>query len=180
MPEARMLDERDAWGNPVSPSKTRNVSSSRAAQPTPADFEIRKEKQSETDSLGLPLKQFTPVRRSPFVPRSSTAEPATKKQRTLSQTPPANLPDLGRFQYFPRGQQEATDKDNIPTMPVLAMSASPAPTVQKHTVRRGETLESIALQTYGSRNHAQKIYEANRDRLRSPNGLREGTTLLLP
>lgn len=64
--------------------------------------------------------------------------------------------------------------------PVAA--AAPAPRVSGGTVRLapGETLESLALRFYGDRSAANRIWEANRDRLRSPELAVTGMELRLP
>jgi len=51
----------------------------------------------------------------------------------------------------------------------------------RHTVRSGETLSSIARQYYGDDNKWHVIYEANRSIIGSdPDRLREGMKLVIP
>lgn len=49
-----------------------------------------------------------------------------------------------------------------------------------HRVRKGETLSSLAERYLGSSRRFLEIYEANRDRLRSPDDLRVGLPLRIP
>ena len=49
-----------------------------------------------------------------------------------------------------------------------------------YVVRRGETLIGIARRLYGDSAMYVKIFEANRDQLRSPESVREGIRLRLP
>ena len=49
-----------------------------------------------------------------------------------------------------------------------------------YVVRRGETLTQIAEETLGSGKMWKRIYEANKDRLASPDSLREGQVLVIP
>ena len=49
-----------------------------------------------------------------------------------------------------------------------------------HIVRKNETLSDIARQYYGSAAKWQKIYNANRDRLKNPDSVRPGTKLIIP
>ena len=49
-----------------------------------------------------------------------------------------------------------------------------------HTVRDGESLSAISLKYYGDRNYYHTIYEANRDRMSSPNDVMVGVRLLIP
>jgi len=50
----------------------------------------------------------------------------------------------------------------------------------EYVVRRGDTLSAIAARIYGSSAEAGRIFEANRDRLDSPDDVRVGQTLRLP
>ena len=53
-------------------------------------------------------------------------------------------------------------------------------TLKFHTVVAGETLSDISRKYYGSANKWQKIFDANRFRLKDSNRLREGTKLFIP
>ncbi len=59
-------------------------------------------------------------------------------------------------------------------------TAAPQRSERRYLVRRGDSLDSIAREHYGSGGRAQAIYEANRDQIRDPNNLRPGQTLVLP
>ncbi|MEM9372079.1 MAG: LysM peptidoglycan-binding domain-containing protein [Planctomycetota bacterium] len=50
----------------------------------------------------------------------------------------------------------------------------------EYTVRSGDSLTGISLAYYGTSRHADAIFDANRDQLRSPDALRIGQVLLLP
>ncbi len=58
--------------------------------------------------------------------------------------------------------------------------ADPKPQPRTYTIRRGDSLEKIALRFYGHANATQRIFAANRDRLKKRNYLREGMTIVLP
>jgi len=49
-----------------------------------------------------------------------------------------------------------------------------------HIVREDETLSAISQQYYGSANNWQKIFQANRSRLKDPNRIMPGTKLIIP
>lgn len=78
-----------------------------------------------------------------------------------------------------------TDPTNIQGKPA---PGSPPPTppserqgeMLEYTVQNGETLSKIAKDKYGSTSYQDLIYQANRDRLSSPNALKEGQKLRLP
>ena len=60
--------------------------------------------------------------------------------------------------------------------PAAARSAEPT----VYTVRRGDTLSRIAQRELGSTERWRELFEANRDRLRTPAELEVGTRLRLP
>ncbi|MHC4131396.1 MAG: LysM peptidoglycan-binding domain-containing protein [Planctomycetota bacterium] len=49
-----------------------------------------------------------------------------------------------------------------------------------HVVSKGETLSSISSLYYGTSTQVNKIFEANRDKLKNPNTLITGTKLVIP
>ena len=55
-----------------------------------------------------------------------------------------------------------------------------APSGRIYKVRRGDTLEGIALRFYGTRSAARKVFEANRNRLKNQHTIREGMTIVIP
>ena len=59
-------------------------------------------------------------------------------------------------------------------------SASPLAEARTYTVRSGDTLSSIAAQVYGDASDWRPIFEANRDRLTSPESLQVGGSLRIP
>lgn len=61
-----------------------------------------------------------------------------------------------------------------------AATSTPKAAPQEYTVRRGDSLERIAVKFYGSRRKALDIFRANAEHLSSPNAIREGMTLTLP
>ena len=49
-----------------------------------------------------------------------------------------------------------------------------------HTVKRGETIASIAERHLGAASREMEIFEANRDRMNDPDQIFEGQQLLIP
>lgn len=54
------------------------------------------------------------------------------------------------------------------------------PGARKHTVQPGETLASISLKYYGTRNRAQDILDANHNQLGGKSIIKPGHTLIIP
>ncbi|MCW5776945.1 MAG: LysM peptidoglycan-binding domain-containing protein [Phycisphaeraceae bacterium] len=67
-----------------------------------------------------------------------------------------------------QGKPIAGDEPTEPRMPV------------EYVVKQGDTLTGIARAFYGTTREADRIFEANRDRLRSRDSLRVGQVILLP
>lgn len=61
-----------------------------------------------------------------------------------------------------------------------AAAGSASSGTKSYTVRSGDTLSKIAKEFYGNANQYQKIFEANRDKLHSPDVIREGQELVIP
>jgi nucleoid-associated protein YgaU len=65
--------------------------------------------------------------------------------------------------------------------PAAALRPAPAqPAVETYRVQPGDTLSSIAAKVYNDSRKWDKIYEANRNVLSSPQSLRQGQTLVIP
>lgn len=60
-----------------------------------------------------------------------------------------------------------------------ATTAASATAPRMYTVKKGDTLSSIAKKFYGSANY-KKIYEANRDKIKDPNHLLAGIEIRIP
>jgi len=75
-------------------------------------------------------------------------------------------------------EQRAGDAPRIGTAEQQTPAAQPRDRV--HHVREGETLFVIAERYYGNGEYYMTIYEANRDKMTSPNQLRAGVRLVIP
>ncbi len=69
--------------------------------------------------------------------------------------------------------------DTETTREALAHTESLAP-VPEYVVQSGDSLSTIAKKVYGSSQHAEFIFEQNRDRLRNRNMVRVGMSLRVP
>ncbi len=90
-------------------------------------------------------------------------------KRQLAARPKALAPEKTVTQTIPKTAK-----------PVAAKSAQPVqPAHQVYTVVSGDTLTKIATKFYGNSDY-DPIYEANKDRMKSPSDLRVGQTLVIP
>jgi nucleoid-associated protein YgaU len=58
--------------------------------------------------------------------------------------------------------------------------AAAAPAARTYTVKSGDTLSKIAKEFYGNANDYNKIFEANKDQLNSPDKINVGQELKIP
>ncbi len=69
----------------------------------------------------------------------------------------------------------------VTAAPVASVTAiTPTPSTNTYTVKEHDTLMSISQTLYGTRSRWQDIYNANRDKLPSPESLHPGQVLNLP
>jgi LysM repeat protein len=71
-------------------------------------------------------------------------------------------------------QPAATTADPATAAPVSA------PETKSYTVKSGDTLSKIAKEFYGNANEYNKIFEANTDKLSSPDKIQVGQELVIP
>lgn len=63
---------------------------------------------------------------------------------------------------------------SVPTSPETGTQA------RTYTVRGGDSLWKISEEMYGDGNHWNRIYEANRDRIKDPDMIQPGWVLTIP
>lgn len=61
-----------------------------------------------------------------------------------------------------------------------AASAGGPSATRTYTVKAGDTLSKISKEVYGNANEYQRIFEANKDKLESPDKIRPGQQLTIP
>jgi LysM repeat protein len=70
------------------------------------------------------------------------------------------------------------DETLAPKPAAAAAAAAPAP--KSYTVQPGDTLSKISKQFYGEAGRYMKIFEANKDKLQSPDLIKVGQVLVIP
>ncbi len=74
------------------------------------------------------------------------------------------------------------DPENIQGRPTVEVEPLPEDPWREYVVQSGDSLSRISSRMYGSAKYVDLIFEANRERLRlrSPDSIREGHTLMIP
>jgi nucleoid-associated protein YgaU len=152
---------------------------SSATKPAPVTKAERGVDENSTDSspaaaaTGLQKLLRTPDENAPSrrpLPPLHASPPAIAALRsptTATETSDTLLSDDDQSSEFSTRTDEKTPSQN-------------AAEFDEHTVQFGETLSSIAEHHLGSQSHYRRIFEANRDRLSSPDRLKVGMRLRIP
>ncbi|HET6423432.1 MAG TPA: LysM domain-containing protein [Planctomycetaceae bacterium] len=116
--------------------------------------------------------------------------PYLEADAAAAQPPQNNITDTAGGDEFPEPQDGAGlvpepiaggEDMSLDETTSIASSSAPTPNApREHLVQRGETLSSIAAKYLGSAQRYEDIYQANTDRLRNPNDVQPGMTLLIP
>lgn len=138
----------------------------------------------------LPTPALPPLKTAAELDRSIASQsrtPYLEADQAAAQPPQSTITDTTGGDEFPEpqdgaglvpdpiaGEEEMSLESSIPT---TAATAQPP---REHLVQRGETLSSIAAKYLGSAGRYEEVYQANTDRLRNPNDVHPGMTLLIP
>ncbi|OUX36710.1 MAG: hypothetical protein CBE26_04810 [Kiritimatiellaceae bacterium TMED266] len=76
--------------------------------------------------------------------------------------------------------QVQSARSNVTTAPSSTETPLPKSSVSIYHVEPGDTLSKIAKKFYNDSGKWDRIYQANRDALQSPSGIRVGQTLVIP
>jgi nucleoid-associated protein YgaU len=75
---------------------------------------------------------------------------------------------------------DLTVDTSLPSPQAASASAGGAGGSKTYTVKAGDTLSKIAKEIYGNANEYHKIFEANQDKLQSPDKIQVGQELVIP
>lgn len=141
----------------------------------------------------LPTPTLPPLKTAAELDRSIATQSRAPylEAETAPAQPQGTITDTLGGDEFPEPQDGAglvpepiAGAEDMPleeTASVASSSESTPPAApREHLVQRGETLSSIAAKYLGSAQRYEDIYQANTDRLRNPNDVQPGMTLLIP
>jgi nucleoid-associated protein YgaU len=99
---------------------------------------------------------------------------------------------MGLMDFFRKGKEKPVStpqpqtRTQSPTSPSTGTSPGTgatrpgAPTIRDYTIQSGDSLSKIARHFYGNPNDWQKIYEANKDKIKDPNMIYPGQKIIIP
>lgn len=114
---------------------------------------------------------------TPRPPPSPSPAPTRRSEALRKASPPPLSPGE---RPTPARRESSLRPSPAPSAAHPAASPSRVSSPSRHTVKAGETLARLAAAYYGDRNAWKAIFEANRDLLKRPDGLRPGMVLVIP
>lgn len=143
-----------------------------ARRPMPgSDGEVKIE---STQPPGEKLPEIVALPPAPTPPPAAavapTTAPAASKPGTTMKSAPEGFDDP-----IPSTKARATKR---PTKPVAGHAASPH--AKTYTVQRGDTLQKISQKMYGTTKSWQRIFDANKSKLKKPDMVVVGMVLQIP
>lgn len=97
---------------------------------------------------------------------------------------------MGLMDFFKKGQEKPAQKrqeprqnrpSQTPATPAGSTANRPATSSQRdYTIKSGDSLSKIAREFYGNADGWQKIYQANKDKIKDPNLIYPGQKIIIP
>jgi len=90
-------------------------------------------------------------------------------------------PQYHYYSYSTLKNSPALRNEPITLVPVDGLSPHTHHTTKKYyRIRSGDSLEKISLKYYGKKSAWRTIYNANRNKIKSPNKIPKGVTIIIP
>jgi len=104
-----------------------------------------------------------------------------KKQETKEMKKTIDRDLSGNLGYLEGGPEESAQRISLPDIEVTPLSEDEKEVSYiQYKVKTGDTLQKISKEFYGSYSKWTKIYNANRDKLKSPDDISPGQILDIP
>jgi nucleoid-associated protein YgaU len=90
---------------------------------------------------------------------------------------------MGLMDFFKKGKEKPVEQPKTNTVfppPGQTQQTKAAPTNRSYTIKSGDSLSKIAKQYYGNANDWQKIYQANKSKIKDPNLILPGQEIIIP
>jgi nucleoid-associated protein YgaU len=84
---------------------------------------------------------------------------------------------MGLMDFFRKGKEQPIQKKTSGNVHRPTQTASP---VRDYTIKSGDSLSKIAKDFYGNAGEWQKIYQANKDKIKDPNMIYPGQKIIIP
>jgi nucleoid-associated protein YgaU len=108
------------------------------------------------------------------------ATPVTLQTALPGPAAPAAIPAIAKAEEPIACPKDcAGEKASAPT-PAAATPAKEIGPEKVYTVQQGDSLYGISVKLFGTPRHYERIYQANKDRIKDPNTLQVGINLRMP
>lgn len=97
---------------------------------------------------------------------------------------------MGLLDFFKKGKEQPVERSaakpagnvNRPSAPASSTdAAAPGSTSRRdYTIQSGDSLSKIAKKFYGNAGDWQKIYNANKDKIKNPDMIHPGQKIVIP
>ena len=96
---------------------------------------------------------------------------------------------MGLLDFFKKGKEQPIEQrpatkpaENVhrPAAPSTQKSTAPTQQQRDYTIQPGDSLSKIARKYYGNAADWQKIYQANKDKIKDPNMIYPGQKIIIP
>jgi nucleoid-associated protein YgaU len=142
------------------------------------DFFKRKKKEKPVDKK--PEPKLEPVKENrtdrPFGKEGSDIKRGKGQRRNFKGKPSVEKQDQNISRH-PKNISSATSRPA--TKHYTPRQQNPT-SARNYTVKAGDSLSRIAKEFYGNANDWQKIYQANKNRIKDPNIIHPGQKLIIP
>lgn len=89
---------------------------------------------------------------------------------------------MGLLDFFKKGKEQPKEQRpvNKPAENVQRPSQPASAPAREYTIQPGDSLSKIAKRHYGNPGDWQKIYQANKDKIKDPNMIYPGQKITIP
>ena len=100
------------------------------------------------------------------------------KEKPVSQPTTAPQPQQNRPQAPAQSPTQAQPSQTA--QPTNSPRPAAGTSQREYVIKSGDSLSKIAKQFYGNANDWQKIYQANKDKIKDPNMIHPGQKIIIP
>ena len=86
---------------------------------------------------------------------------------------------MGLMDFFKKGKERPVERKPSPNADTNRPT-QPSPPTRDYTIKSGDSLSKIAKEFYGNAGDWQKIYQANKDKIKDPNLIHPGQKIIIP
>ena len=118
--------------------------------------------------------------RKTYVVEFSTKAPAEKEDLNAGSTKTTSVRSSESYSTSSEPYSASSRIKVTRPAPVAPVIEDTAPSSGEYTIEKGDTLQKISKKFYDTYRKWNVIYEANKERIKDPNRIKEGTVIVIP